>query len=178
DVCSSDLEALTNPAVTGNVTATHAVSGQTLAAGESLAHELSGGGAIRRLQVKIDGADHAAALRNTYIELEFDGQRTTRVPLGEFFGNGESSSAQPYNPYQDFYREVAATGEQTAYWTMPYEEAARVKLVNRGAAAVTVDLEVDSGTWQWDDDSMHFHADYRGENLISTRGGNGTTDWG
>ena len=24
---------------------------------------------------------------------------------------------------------------------------------------------------------MHFHADYRGENLISTRGGNGTTDW-
>lgn len=169
--------ALANPTVSGSVTATHSAHGETLAAGQSLAHDLSGGGAIRRLQVKVDGADPAAALRHTYIELEFDGQRTARVPVGEFFGNGASSSAQPYNAYQDFYREVTPTGEQTSYWTMPYENVARVKLVNLGAAPVTVDLEVDSGNWQWDENSMHFHADYREENLIATRGGNGTTDW-
>ena len=121
--------------------------------------------------------DQAAALRNTYIELTFDGQRTTRVPVGEFFGNGTSSNAQPYNAFTDYYRQVSATGEQTAFWTMPYENVANVKLVNLGAAPVTVDLEVDSGDWDWDENSMHFHADYRGENVIPTRGGNGTTDW-
>lgn len=170
-------QALANPSVSGSVTATHSANDQTLNAGQSLQHELRGSGAIRRLKVKVDGADQAAALRSTYIELTFDGQRTARIPVGEFFGNAASSSSQPYHAYQDFYRRVTSGGEQTAYWTMPYENVAQVKLVNLGAAPVTVDLEVDSGDWQWDANSMHFHADYRGENLIPTRGGNGTTDW-
>jgi hypothetical protein len=170
-------QALANPTVSGNVTDSHVFNDQTLAAGQSLSQELSGGGAIRRLQVKVDSADQAAALRNTYIELEFDGQRTARVPVGEFFGNGTSGNSQPYNAYNDFYRSISASGEQTAYWTMPYEDVANVKLVNLGSAPVTVDLEVDSGEWDWDENSMHFHADHRSENLIPTRGGNGTTDW-
>ena len=170
-------QALANPGVSGSVTDTHVQSGQTLVAGQSLVQELTGGGAIRRLKVNVAGIDQAAALRSTYLELEFDGQRTARVPVGEFFGNGTSSDSQPYNSYQDFYRRVSETDGLTSYWTMPFQDVASVKLVNLGSAPVTIDLEVDSGNWTWDNNSMHFHADYRNENLIPTRGGNGTTDW-
>ncbi|RIK71904.1 MAG: hypothetical protein DCC67_20005 [Planctomycetota bacterium] len=170
-------QALANPGVWGDVTGTYAVSGQALGAGQSLVHQLTGGGAIRRLAVKVDGPDQADALRNTYVELVFDGQRTVQVPVGQFFGNGASGGSQAINPFTDFYRRASADGALTAYWTMPYQNGAEVRLVNRGAASVLVDLEVDRGQWQWDANSMHFHADYRSEAQIATRGGDGTTDW-
>jgi hypothetical protein len=168
---------LATPAVTGNVANTYTVSGQSLAAGQSVSHQVTGNGAIRRLNVKVSGADEAAALKSTYVELVFDGQRTVRVPVGQFFGNGESAGSAAFNTFGDFYRKLEAGGELTSYWVMPFEDAAEVRLVNRGAQNVTVDLEVDSGAWQWDANSMHFHADYRAEENIATRGGNGTTDW-
>lgn len=169
--------ALANPAVGGNVTNTHVRNGESLAAGQSISHQLSGMGAIRRLNVDLNAADQAAALRNVYVELYFDGQRTAQVPIGHFFGNGESSGSQPFNAYSDFYRQVKSSGELTSFWVMPYQSAAEVRLVNRGAQEVMLDLEVDSGDWIWNSNSMHFHADHRGEENIATRGGNGTTDW-
>ncbi|MCC6494025.1 MAG: DUF2961 domain-containing protein [Pirellulales bacterium] len=169
--------ALADPGVRGSVTQSYAASGQNLTAGQSLEHQLTGAGAIRGLQVRVSGPDRAAALRNTFIELTFDGQRTVQAPVGQFFGHGASGDAGGYNAFSDFYRRVTADGEMSAFWTMPYQGAAEVKLINRGAASVAVDLKIDSGDWQWDGDSMHFHADYRQENGIATRGGNGTTDW-
>lgn len=169
--------ALTSPTPTGPITGNFTATGQNLAAGQSLVHSLSGTGAIRRLNLKITGGDEAAALRNTYVELTFDGERTVQVPAGQFFGNGEPGSGTPFNAYGDFYRGVQANGSLTAYWVMPYQNAAEVRLVNRGAQNVNVDLQVDTGDWQWTPDSMHFHADYRSEANIATRGGNGTTDW-
>jgi hypothetical protein len=174
---ASANQALASPSVQGSVTNTYSVSGQSLGAGQSLSHDLSGGGAIRQLKVKVTGPDQAAALQNTFVELKFDGERTVQVPVAQLFGNGASGGAQPYNAFTDFYRSVSPSGEMTSYWTMPYQNAAEVSLVNRGAAYVTVDLQVDSGDWQWDANSMHFHADYRSEDRIATRGGNGTTDW-
>lgn len=174
---ASTNAALSAPAVSGNVGSMHSVAGQELPAGQSFAHQLAGGGAIRRLQVNVSGANQADALRNTYLELSFDGERTARVPVGHFFGNGNGSDSQAILPSTDFYRRVEADGDMTAFWVMPFESAAEVRLVNRGAQNVTVDLQVDSGAWQWDADSMHFHADGRAEKNIATRGGNGTTDW-
>ena len=174
---SATNSALTTPAPTGAITASYSTTGQNLAAGQSVTQPLRGTGAIRRLNLKIDGADQAAALRNTFVELTFDGERTVQVPAGQFFGNGESAGASPFNAYGDFYRTVASNGQLTGYWVMPYHSAAEVRVVNRGAQNVTVNLQVDTGNWQWNANSMHFHADYRAEQNIATRGGNGTTDW-
>src|SRR5690606_1582926 len=98
-------------------------------------------------------------------------------PVGQFFGHGASGDSAAYNVFSDYYRSVTSDGQMSAYWTMPYENMAEVKLVNRGAGDVSVDLQIDSGNWQWDANSMHFHAEYRDERQIATRGGNGTTDW-
>ncbi|MFH1267932.1 MAG: glycoside hydrolase family 172 protein, partial [Planctomycetota bacterium] len=149
----------------------------TLAAGKAIAHDLAGTGAIRRIALKVTGADQVAALRNTWIELTFDGQQTARVPAGHFFGNGDSDKDRPYNAHEDFYRTVAADGALSCRWVMPHKTSARVRVVNEGEQNVDVVLEVDSGKWTWDKNSMHFHADFREEAGIKTRHGVGTADF-
>jgi len=165
---------LASPVVGGHVDTQHTAS-QNLAHGAALTHNLAAGtGAIRRLKVNVSGADQAAALRDTFVELQFDGQRTARVPVGQFFGNGESKdAAAPYNVGQDFHRKVEANGDMTAYWSMPYQSGARVRIVNQSGQTVDVSLEVDSGNWTWDERSMHFHANYRDEDDIRTRSAGG-----
>ncbi|MCC6126277.1 MAG: DUF2961 domain-containing protein [Pirellulales bacterium] len=170
--------ALATPTVTGNVNLQHTDANVNLATGQNLTYSLGNAGAIRQLQVKVAGADQAAALRDTYLELTFDGQRTARVPLGHFFGNGDGSAAKPYNTFEDFYRTVAADGTMTARWVMPYQSSSQVRLVNEGSQNVNVALlKVDSGSWAWNADSMHFHANFREEKNIKTRAASGTADF-
>lgn len=168
--------ALAAPAVTGSVTKKHSQE-VTLAAGQDVAYDLTGAGAIRRLQLKVTGTNQVETLRNTYVELTFDGEKTTRVPVGQFFGNGDGSAEQPYNTFDDFYRTVAADGTMTSRWVMPYQNTAKVRLVNLGDKNVDAAITVDSGSWTWDANSMHFHANYREETNIKTRAANGTADF-
>ena len=176
--------ALATPAVTGAVDNQHVVSAQVLADQATLSHNITGPGAIRRLMTNVSGTDPVAALKQTYLELYFDGQRTARVPVGHFHGNGESrSSGDPLNTFTDAHRTVESNGDMTSYWVMPFQTSAEVRLVNESGQSVTVDLEVDSGSWTWDADSMHLHANYIEEDNIQTRnkGGNystnGDADW-
>ena len=168
--------AIATPSVSGHVDNQHSQN-TTLSAGQNVAYNLSGTGAIRRLQVQLSAADQVAALKDTYVELVFDGQVTARVPAGHFFGNGDGSSSSPYNTFEDLHRTVAVDGTMTARWTMPYEKNAQVRLVNEGTQSVGVALEVDSGNWTWNEGSMHFHANYVEENVIKTRSGTGTADF-
>jgi hypothetical protein len=138
--------------------------------GGVVARRFTGPGAIRRVRVKVSGDDPVAALRRTALVLRFDGQETARVPVGQFFGNGESESAEnPYNEGGDAARSVGAGGDMTSYWVMPFREAAEVALSNESGQRVSVVLDVDVGSWAWDERSMHFHADYRSEEGIRTR---------
>ncbi len=168
--------ALSTPTVTGHVNDCHAQA-TALTPGQSVNYNLNGSGAIRRLELKVTGTDQVAALRNTYVELTFDGQRTARVPAGHFFGNGDGSAADPYNEFEDFHRTVESDGTMTARWVMPFQSAARVRVVNEGTKNVNVDLEVDSGNWTWDSNSMHFHANFVEEKEIKTRSFDGTADY-
>ncbi|HBO43337.1 MAG TPA: hypothetical protein DD670_05270, partial [Planctomycetaceae bacterium] len=127
------------------------------------------------LDVRAD--DEVAALKDTYVELTFDGQRTARVPIGQFFGNGDGTVDAPLNVFEDLYRTVGSNDILTSRWVMPYQRSARVRLVNEGSQGFIVTLGVDSGQWTWDADSMHFHANFREETGVNTRGGNGTTDF-
>jgi len=176
DTLRAATAALGTPKTAGHVGSRKKRSA-TLAAGKAVAHDLKGTGAIRRIALKVSGADQVAALRNTWIELTFDGQRTARVPAGHFFGNGDGTKARPYNEHEDFYRTIPADGAMACRWVMPYKTSARVRVVNEGDQKVDVALEVDSGKWTWNKDSMHFHADFRQETGIKTRHSAGTADF-
>ena len=173
---SDATAALANPTVTGHVGDQHTQTA-TLTAGQAMSHELSGAGAIRRLELNVSGLDQVSALRDTYLELKFDGQSTARIPVGHFFGNGDGDAEGPYNTFEDFYRTVGSDGTMTARWVMPYRSGAAVRIVNEGAQDVDVDLEVDSGDWTWDANSMHFHANFVEEAEINTRRYHGTADF-
>jgi hypothetical protein len=162
----------------GHIGTTHTDSRQ-LGVGQSMAHSISGTGAIRELEVKLDvspNGDLESALRNTYVELTFDGKRTAQVPVGHFFGNGFNGSplnddpSRNLNPFNDWWRTVKGDGTMIARWPMPFATDAEVKIVNRSGQDVQVDVSVASGGWEWSDDSMHFHADFREEQDIISRG--------
>ena len=170
---ASELKAtnamLATPSVTGHVDQKHVASDEVISNGQALRHSISGSGAIRRLKVNISGADQVAALRDTYIELVFDGIRTARVPAAHFFGSGESKdTSTPYNIFQDYIRKVEANGDMTCYWVMPFQESGEVRIVNESGQDVSVHLEVDSGSWQWGPHSMYFYSDFLVENNIRT----------
>lgn len=167
---------LQTPSILGHVDNQHSQN-TLLAAGQDVSYDLSGTGAIRRLEVKLFAGNRVAALKDTYVELIFDDQTTARVPVGQFFGNGDGEYGATYNTFEDLYRTVESDGTMTSRWVMPYAKNAQVRLVNEGTQYVNVALEVDSGDWAWNEGSMHFHANYIEENDIKTRAGNGTADF-
>ncbi|MCX6927317.1 MAG: DUF2961 domain-containing protein, partial [Verrucomicrobia bacterium] len=118
---------LAAPAVAGNVSQSTTNIG-SLAPGESFVRTLMGSAAIRRIFVKVTGADQAAA--------------------------------------------VAANGDLTSLWVMPFKNTAEVRLVNQSSQTITVTLEVAVGTWTWNDQSMYYHAQFQQEDGIKSDGGN------
>ena len=171
-------------AVQGHVGSTDTQSNQAIGNGAALARNYtapsgaSNGQAIREIKLKLNGgtsAQQRAALQGAFVELTFDGQKTARVPIGQFFGNGWSeNNTNVYNEADDYFRSVASDGTMTSRWVMPYQNDAQVRIVNESGQAVNVDLEVKTGDYNWTNNSMHFHADYRADNDIRTRDvGNG-----
>jgi hypothetical protein len=66
----------------------------------------------------------------------------------------------------------------TCYWVMPFHQACRLELVNLGEQAVRATLGLLAHTpWRWDDQSLHFHANWRQQTGIETKKAEGTTDW-
>lgn len=170
DLAATNTALASPTTVSGDVSSNHVDNGNLLANGQSLSHSIAGTGAIRRLMVNVSGSDQVAALKDTYIELIFDGFRTARVPVGHFFANGESeNSGNPYNDYEDYFRKVnETTGDLTCYWVMPFQTTAEIRIVNESGQDVTVNLEIDSGSWTWDGNSMHFYSDFLIEDGIQT----------
>lgn len=126
-------------------------------------------GAVRKLQLTLNAADMPNALQNTVLEIRCDNQKTVEVPVGQFFGTGPAQ----LNPIRDYYRTVdPATKTFTSYWTMPYQHAVDIRIVNKGAQQVIATLTANKGDYAWDANSMHFHANYRNEANITA----GVTD--
>ena len=159
------------PAVAANQTQTRSGS---LASGQYIEDLFTGGsGAVRQLQVTLSAANMSAALQNTYLQISCDNQQTVYVPVGMFFGTGP----QQVNNTSDYYTTVNLTsggtaGSMTSYWTMPYQNASDIRLVNLGSQAVTATLSANSGAYTWTSQSMYFHADFRAENNITAGGYN------
>ena len=142
--------------------------------GDEWSQEIDGPGAICRLSARIDADDVAQALRSTILVMEFDGEETVWCPLGDFFGSGVG-----VNAYKGWYRQVKEDGTLTCYWVMPYKESCVIKVKNVGGAAVEFhDTTISFIPWEWNDRSMHFHADWRVQREIETAdGGRKALDW-
>lgn len=138
---------------------------KTLAAGGEKRVKLPKGvAAVRELSVKLGSYADPEVTRKVVLKMSFDGKDTVWCPLGDFFGSGIG-----LNPFQGWFRTVAEDGAMSARWVMPYRKNASVSIVNLSEEPVSVDLEATVGEWNWDEDSMYFHAEWRGQYPVPTR---------
>ena len=136
-------------------------------AGKSASIELAAGpAALRRLQLKVEADDPKQlerALRSTIIQLRFDDENTVWCPASDFFGSGVG-----VNALQSWYRTVRPDGTMICRWVMPYAKTGRVMIANLGEHPVKISLQALTGSWSWDDRSMHFHTVWHYEAGLAT----------
>ncbi len=125
--------------------------------GDPISMAYIGGGAITQIEVKLKGTDNVAqALRSLVLRAEFDGEQTVWAPLGDFFNN--VGKMQPYNMWE---RSVKEDGTMVCRWFMPYKEQAFLHLENMGDTKVHATVTVTHDNYEWNENSMHFHATWR-----------------
>ena len=122
-----------------------------------------GPGAVRQLTLKLAKQDEQIT-RSLVLKIEFDGRPSVWCPAGDFFGTGLG-----LNPFQDWYRTVAADGTMTCRWVMPYRQSGTITLVNLHDQAVEAALDTTTGDWAWDERTMYFHTTWRHQNPVPTR---------
>ncbi|MBD0378782.1 DUF2961 domain-containing protein [Paenibacillus sedimenti] len=87
-------------------------------------------------------------LRDTRIQISFDGRNTVDAPIGEFFGSGLGEY-----PVRSlfFAMDTSEDGWYSAWWLMPYRETAAVTLINHSSQTIrSADAEVASAPGhQW-----------------------------
>jgi hypothetical protein len=128
-----------------------------------------GGSVIRELRVRPSSLD-AAALRGTILTLEFDGEQTVQVPLGDFFGTGPGLANVRSLPLTV----DAERGVLVSRWPMPYREHATIALTGASDAAFDAAFEVALEPSPWNEDSLLFGAQWHAP---STQTSTPPNDW-
>ncbi len=123
-----------------------------------------GTGAVRELSLKLNDYSDSLVMRFVILKMECDGQPTIWCPIGDFFGSGIG-----LNPYQGWYRNVAEDGTMSCRWVMPYQENAKVSVLNLGAESINLEMKATVGDYTWTDNSMYFNAAWRGQTPVPTR---------
>lgn len=103
--------------------------------GARLERTHAAGGVVRRLALRIDPYEARAAVRDLWLEFDFDGERCVRMPLGFFFGLGDRTG-----PTGDAFRTVEASGLFESRIPMPFAREARLAIANRGTRALAADF--------------------------------------
>ena len=138
-----------------------------LAAGSEQSLALPPGpAAVCRLELHVPADPLASlehALRSLILKMDCDGETTVWCPASDFFGSGVG-----LNAVQSWYRTVRTNGTMVCRWVMPYQQTARVTLVNLAEQPVRVSIRATVTPWQWDDRSMHFHAVWHHEAGLKT----------
>ena len=123
-----------------------------------------GPAAVRALELSLKADDMSKALRALAIRISFDNEETVVSPVGDFFGSGKG-----LNELKSWYRTVNKNGFMNCRWVMPFQNSARITIVNYGKQPATVRLSVATGDWNWDQNSMRFHANWHSQYPIPTR---------
>jgi hypothetical protein len=120
---------------------------------------LTGSAGIKRLAVFVAAQNVDRALRQTILEIRFDGSPWGQVqsPVGDFFG-----AAPGINPYESLPFTVLEDGRMVCRFFMPFKDSAQVIMENMGDQEVTVVAKIVTESYQWKDGtSMHFRARWR-----------------
>jgi D-arabinan exo alpha-(1,3)/(1,5)-arabinofuranosidase (non-reducing end) len=128
-----------------------------------------GPAAVRDLTIRLRADTINTRLRSTVLAMTVDGTETVWCPIGDFF-----CSADALHPFGMWERTTSEDGTMTCRWTMPYEKSAEIKVLNLGRQPVDIDLSTTVGRWNWDERSMHFHANWRPDEIVS---GTPFQDW-
>lgn len=118
-----------------------------------------GAAAISTITITIKTAkkeDYAQALRSTVLKINFDDHQTVWCPVGDFSGSGVGGKM-----LQSWYRTVDTAGKIISRWVMPYKTSAKISLVNLSNIDVNISLTTAISDWQWDAQSMYFHASWK-----------------
>lgn len=119
----------------------------------------SGPKAVVELHLKVTAVDMDKALRQTVLQILFDGAPHPQVeaPMGDFFG-----AAPGINPFDSVPFTVEADGTMICRFVMPYARTARIEAANMGEQPVSVKVIALMGSHDWNDaSSMHFRARWR-----------------
>jgi len=132
--------------------------------GEVISTHIEGSRAIKKIVLKIKAKNREQALRSTVLEMEFDGESTVWVPIGDFFGTGYKTSA-----YTSWVSNVSDSGEMALFFPMPFQNSAKITVHNFGKQTVELlKMEVYNSNWEWDDRSLYFHANWRNYSNVAT----------
>jgi hypothetical protein len=127
---------------------------------------LDGPLAIEQLRLQLSAKDMDMALRQTMLQITFDGYPCSQVqsPVGDFFG-----AAPGINPYQSLPFTVRPDGTMICRFVMPFERACKIELYNLGNQPVSAKGTVLSMPFIWNERTMHFRAGWRADhNLIAS----------
>ncbi|MHB8054836.1 MAG: glycoside hydrolase family 172 protein [Candidatus Aminicenantales bacterium] len=95
------------------------------------------------------------AWRTVILEIDFDGEKSVEVPLGDFFG-----SAPGVNPYENLFFTVTADGTMTSRLQMPFKKSMRLRLRNTGRVLYKVDIVLRAVKRAFRDGSYHLRAQW------------------
>ena len=96
--------------------------------------------------------------RATVLEVIADGKETVWSPVSEFFGGGVYA-----RPVKNSKLEVRPDGWMVSNWSMPYKTSAKIIIRNYGTEPVKAELKASVNKYDWDANSMYFHANWHEE---------------
>lgn len=139
-----------------------------LDAGEEKVFLMTGPAAIRDIRMKISADNQVQALRSLVVCMEFDGEQTVWIPVGDFFGIGYKYGLVA----ETWFTRCSSDGLMSAAWVMPFAEQCKITLLNCGNEAIRVsDASICIGKWKWDNNSLHFGASWHQYTRIGTGAG-------
>ena len=86
------------------------------------------------------GSDNDATLGNVWVEMYFDGQAPSYAPFDMFFAESEYGTTQALPVGKD------TSGTYYCYFPMPYDQSAKIVLVNQNGYAVNLAYQVQYNT--------------------------------
>ena len=125
-------------------------------AGEKAIYEWSAQVLETRESLKWDDPKRAHnAWRFLLLEISFDGEKSVRVPLGDFFGSGPG-----VNPYENLFFTVDGNGKMTSRLLMPFKRSMLLNLTNAGKIPYTLDLNLHVGKRPFTENGYHLRAQW------------------
>ncbi len=115
-----------------------------------------------RFQIDIpDSLNYGKIMRELILSIEFDGNETVNVPLGDFAGGGIGAY-----PTDSWFLKNNGKGYIDIRWPMPYKNNGKLSLTNNSDHELVALINVMSKKKEWSKNTMYFHAAWKQENGI------------